>query len=175
MNKLVKGTLASAAGVMLLMGGFGTYAVWQNSTPADMGSIGSGTLAIDSVGTPTWTGADGTAWAPTDLMVPGNTVTETVPLVVTASGKDLKAGLSLSGVTSTFSDLQITLSYAGKSSTVTGSGTAAIDYSGPADLSSLNAAKTATVTFTLPSSVTGDQQDTVDLSKASVNLDQLLS
>lgn len=174
MNKLVKGSLAGSAGIVLLMGGFGTYAVWQNSTAADLGSVGSGSLSIDKVGTPTWTSSAGD-WSPTDLMVPGDTVTETVPLDVTASGKDLKAELSLSGVTSTFSGLQITLSYAGKTSTtVTGSGTPTIDYAA-ADVSTLNGAKTATVTFTLPGTVTGDQDATVDLSKASLNLDQVLS
>ncbi len=31
MNKTIKGSLAGAAGVALLMGGFGSYAMWSDS------------------------------------------------------------------------------------------------------------------------------------------------
>ena len=33
-NKMIKGSVAGATGIVLLMGGFGTYALWSDSVPA---------------------------------------------------------------------------------------------------------------------------------------------
>ena len=175
MNKLVKGAAAGATGVVLLMGGFGTFAVWQNSSTLDAGKISSGALTIDSVGAPTWKDSGGNTWAATDLMVPGDSVTETVPLAVTATGKNLKAELSMTGLDNKFGALSITLSYAGKSTTVTGNGPVALDYSGATDVAALDGATQATLTFSLADTVTGDQSKTADLSAVTVHLDQLTS
>ena len=46
MNKLVKGAVAGAAGIALLLGGAGTFALWNASTNVSTGSISTGTLAF---------------------------------------------------------------------------------------------------------------------------------
>jgi alternate signal-mediated exported protein len=177
MNKMIKGSVAGATGIVLLMGGFGTYALWSDSQTVDAGKVQSGSLEIESAGAASWedqsSGAATTSWAPaTDRMVPGDKVQLTQPLDVTATGKNLKVKLSVSGVTSTFdSDLVMTLTYAGKSVTVPG-GAGELVY-GPADLADLSTATEAVATFTLPNGVTDNMNETVDLSKAVVHVDQV--
>ena len=180
MNKMIKGSIAGATGVALLMGGFGTYALWTDSEDI-AGGVTVGELDIVSAGTATYqdvsADATSTTWSASTLMVPGDKVEMTQPLDVTASGKNLKAKVSLSGVASNFDNqLVVTLSYAGKSTTVNGTniGTAVLNY-GSADLATLNSATDAVVTFELPSTVGNqdNQGSAVDLSAAAVQIDQV--
>lgn len=84
MNKLIKGSVAAAAGIALLMGGAGSLALWNDSATVNAGTVSSGTLAI--------TGSTGGAWSPTIAkIVPGDTVTYTKQLTVSATGDNLKA------------------------------------------------------------------------------------
>src|SRR5688572_6565363 len=53
MNKMIKGSIAGATGVALLMGGFGTYALWSDSETLDGSSITSGVLGVEA-GAVTW-------------------------------------------------------------------------------------------------------------------------
>ena len=101
MNKLVKGSIAGAAGVALLLGGAGTFALWNDSADVDAGVIQTGTMRIVTTPstTPAWADAsadaDSTSFDPaTDLIVPGDTVTLTQSVDVTANGKNLLAQLS---------------------------------------------------------------------------------
>ena len=48
MNKMVKASAVGAAGVSLLMGGFGTYALWHDSATADASSVTSGVLDVNA-------------------------------------------------------------------------------------------------------------------------------
>ena len=49
MNKMVKASVVGAAGVSLLMGGFGTYALWHDSAGTGAGtSITSGVLDVNA-------------------------------------------------------------------------------------------------------------------------------
>ena len=180
MNKMIKGSIAGATGVALLMGGFGTYALWTD-TEAIAGGVTSGELDIVSAGVATYqdisADATSTTWSASTLMVPGDKVEMTQPLDVNAAGKNLKAKVSLTGVASDFdSQLVVTLSYAGKSTTVNGTniGTAALNF-GSADITALNAATDAVVTFELPSTVDNqeNQGSAVDLSAAAVQIDQV--
>src|SRR5688572_24467850 len=79
MNKMVKGSVAGATGIVLLMGGFGTYALWSDSATVPGGNVTSGTLNIESGGAATWkdlsTDSVSTTWDPAkDKMVPGDTI-----------------------------------------------------------------------------------------------------
>jgi alternate signal-mediated exported protein len=160
------------------MGGFGTYALWSDSAAVDAGQVQSGSLEVVSAGTPTWNDvsadASSDSWnVASDRMVPGDKVQLTQPLDVTATGKNLKVKLSVSGATSSFDgDLVMSLAYAGKSTTVTSSGTVELNY-GPADLAALTAATEAVATFELPSGVDDNMNRAVDLRNAVVLVEQV--
>lgn len=103
MNKVTKASIAAAAGVVLLMGGAGSLAYWNDTanTSANGSTITAGTLSIAAVGTGSWTkglyNAAGTQTvapaAVTTLsdvrIVPGNRLTYTQTFNITASGDDL--------------------------------------------------------------------------------------
>jgi alternate signal-mediated exported protein len=103
MNKLVKGAVATAAGVALLMGGAGTFAYWNASTGITGGTIVAGQLTVADA-TPSdgvWTvqkNGSGTA-AVISLASykasPGDAITYTKSVKVTAIGDNLTAKLSL--------------------------------------------------------------------------------
>ena len=48
MNKLVKGSIAAAAGISLLMGGAGSLALWNDSVTVNAGTVSSGTLDVST-------------------------------------------------------------------------------------------------------------------------------
>jgi alternate signal-mediated exported protein len=91
MNKLTKGAIAAAAGVILLMGGAGTLASWNSSSAAGTSqTVTAGQLALTSTGTGTWKNAAGTTITPsTYRIVPGDTLTYTQTYNVAASGDNL--------------------------------------------------------------------------------------
>lgn len=98
-NKLMKGALAGATGVALLLGGFGSFALWSDQTPLPNASVNSGELsfaAVNAVWTDASPDATDTSWDPaTDKMVPGDTVTLTQDVTVRAQGKNLEGLLAL--------------------------------------------------------------------------------
>jgi alternate signal-mediated exported protein len=99
MNKLVKGSIAGAIGIALLLGGAGTFALWSDGALVNGGTVQTGTLDIVTTGSATWKDispdAPNTNWAvATDRLVPGDTVTLTQDVTVTATGKNLKALLA---------------------------------------------------------------------------------
>jgi len=105
MNKLLKGSIAGAAGIALLLGGAGTFALWNDTAAASGGTVQSGNLSVVLNGTSAWKDispdAATTTWSPVvvgttpaDRLVPGDTVTYTQKVDVTATGKNLKANLS---------------------------------------------------------------------------------
>ena len=55
MNKLVKGSIAGAVGVALLLGGGSTFALWNDAAGVAGGTVSSGTLDIVSTGNASWT------------------------------------------------------------------------------------------------------------------------
>lgn len=96
MNKMIKGSIAGATGIAVLMGGFGTYALWSDDATLPGNSVTSGVLDVDA-GVASFTDgtedADGTpitqanGWS--HLIVPGDTVTRTQSFDFTATGKNL--------------------------------------------------------------------------------------
>lgn len=100
MNKLTKGAVAAAAGIALLLGGAGTFALWNDATVVSGGAISTGTLSIAKSGTASWvdgsaTTVGGTTFNPaTQKLVPGDTVTLTQAVVISTTGKNLKANFT---------------------------------------------------------------------------------
>lgn len=96
MKKSMKGTIAIAAGIALLLGGGGSLAYWQSSASTTGATISTGELNV-TVNTPsaTWQvtrGSTTTTINPaTFKMVPGDTVIYTVPFSTVAAGTNLTA------------------------------------------------------------------------------------
>ncbi|MCY0905695.1 alternate-type signal peptide domain-containing protein [Arthrobacter sp. H14-L1] len=101
MNKMAKGAIATGVGVILLVGGGGTLATWNQAQTAAMGSVVSGDLNLE-VNTATnigkWTNAAGTV---VDIkayrVVPGDVLTYTQDLKVTLTGDLMAAKLAVTG------------------------------------------------------------------------------
>jgi len=107
MNKLVKGSIAGAAGIALLLGGAGTFALWNDSVTVAAGTVTTGELRIADATTPAaaWTeqsltgtrnGVAGTVIVPSTTlkMVPGDTWRYTRTITLTTTGKNLLADLT---------------------------------------------------------------------------------
>ncbi len=100
MNKLTKGAIATAAGIALLLGGAGTFALWNGQTTIAGGTISTGQLSIASTGSPTWkdissTVVGGTTFDPsTQKIVPGDVLQLTQQVTLTTTGKNLKANFT---------------------------------------------------------------------------------
>lgn len=89
MNKMMKGSIAGAAGIALLMGGFGTYALWSDTGTVEDSEITSGVLDVEA-GTAAWADQNSAVWNPaSDRMVPGDTVTRTQEFTFSATGKNM--------------------------------------------------------------------------------------
>jgi alternate signal-mediated exported protein len=99
MKKSTKGAFAAAAAGILLLGGAGSLAYWTDAETVGGGSIASGHLKLLPVGSATgcagWTFADGSAFAATDEIVPGDTLKQTCTYTADMVGKNLKATLSV--------------------------------------------------------------------------------
>lgn len=104
MNKLVKGSIATAVGIAVLMGGAGTFAFWNSSVGLSNQTITTGTLTVTDP-TPTdgvWTvqkNGTGSAIPVSSITAfrasPGDTLTYTKTVKVAASGNNLSATLAL--------------------------------------------------------------------------------
>ena len=98
MNKLLKGSIAGAAGVALLLGGAGTFALWNDYAAVAGGTSAAGTLTVTEAPAATdgWSSAAG---AITDIgafqIVPGDVLTYTTTLDITAEGDNLSANLAI--------------------------------------------------------------------------------
>src|SRR5205823_6097169 len=77
MHKIVTGAIAGAAGVALLLGGAGTFALWNASASTAASSVSSGSLTLSANNDGVWTdvtnGRSATINPASALMVPGNT------------------------------------------------------------------------------------------------------
>ena len=93
MNKLTKAAIAGAAGIALLLGGAGSLAYWNSSATIGASTINAGTLTIAASGaaTTTYTVGGGAV----SLIVPGDSVTVTQTVTVSATGDHLKAALTI--------------------------------------------------------------------------------
>ena len=96
---MTKGAIVTAAGVMLLVGGGGTLAVWNVQQDAEAGIVASGDLdLVAEAGVWTVAGANGPITIPninTYQIVPGDTLTYTQTVDITLDGNNLAATLSV--------------------------------------------------------------------------------
>lgn len=93
MNKLVKASIAGAAGFALLLGGAGTFALWNTAPTSFSGAaIQSGALhvALTDYATAKYTATNN----PVSYIVPGDAVSVVQPVNITATGDNLKVSLS---------------------------------------------------------------------------------
>lgn len=177
MNKLTKGIIVGGAGLVLVMGGTASLALWNGSANVDAGPVDSGVMTISAVAG-TWSEA-------ITLWVPGDTATYKTNLTVTLSGDHLSTELaldptSITGDAALLEALDIDLAIG----TITGGGTATavagkantfkVTSNTPKVATALTVPVTVTVDFP-ETSVTGTsgQGESVNLKKIAFTLTQL--
>ncbi|AUZ36715.1 alternate-type signal peptide domain-containing protein [Arthrobacter sp. PGP41] len=96
---MTKGAIVTAAGVMLLVGGGGTLAVWNVQQNAEAGTVAAGDLnLVAEAGVWTVAGANGPITIPninTYQIVPGDTLTYTQTVDITLDGDNIAANLTV--------------------------------------------------------------------------------
>ncbi|WP_104178300.1 alternate-type signal peptide domain-containing protein [Cryobacterium sp. Y50] len=92
MNKILTGSVAGAAGIVLLLGGAGTFALWNDTVAIAGATITAGTLTVEAE-EGAWADQDDDAIASIDdyLIVPGDTLTYETVLNVDAEGDNIQA------------------------------------------------------------------------------------
>lgn len=96
MNKLTKAAIAGAAGIALLLGGAGTFAVWNSQATIAGGQITAGNLTVATTNAGVWKDQNGaTINLATYRIVPGDTLTYTQDITINATGQNLTAALAL--------------------------------------------------------------------------------
>lgn len=95
MQNLTKGALASITGGVLLLGGAGTLAYWNDAVAVPGVDLESGHLRlvtdVINTGCGGWELDGGAPYAPGDQLVPGDVVTVTCAFTVDAEGNHLVA------------------------------------------------------------------------------------
>ncbi|MDV8055840.1 MULTISPECIES: alternate-type signal peptide domain-containing protein [unclassified Rhodococcus (in: high G+C Gram-positive bacteria)] len=103
MNKATKGAIAAGAAAVLLLGGLGSYALWQDTETVAGGTINSGELNFAPTGDPgVWTdvsddiGGDVTIGPDPSgyLIVPGDVLTYDTTYDVNFAGENLEATIT---------------------------------------------------------------------------------
>ncbi|MDR6555996.1 alternate signal-mediated exported protein [Arthrobacter pascens] len=102
MNKVTKGALATGAGVLLLLGGGGTLALWNTDEAITAGTVTAGQLDLTPDGAGAWTVTNAAAGV-TDQgiaigsykVVPGDVLTFTQTVDVTLEGNNMEATLAI--------------------------------------------------------------------------------
>ncbi|PYI37601.1 hypothetical protein CVS30_14465 [Arthrobacter psychrolactophilus] len=100
MKKVMKAAIAAGAASALLLGGAGTYALWNGTDDINAGTVTTGHLTLDATAAGVWsdasTDAANTTFNPaTDRLVPGDTVTFEQTVSISAEGKNLKGALEV--------------------------------------------------------------------------------
>jgi alternate signal-mediated exported protein len=196
MNKLTKGVIATTAGIVLLMGGAGTFAYWNDSVGITGGNIVAGNLQVvdatpadgvwtvskDGVGTPVVVPAIASFTAS-----PGDKFVYTKSVKITATGNDLSATLALAPgsivATSNTTANNALAAYLTKTATISATGTG-ITASGanytvtPGAAGITGQTVTVTVTINFPKdAAAGTENNTklgsVNLTGLSVSLNQI--
>ncbi|MCR2800377.1 alternate-type signal peptide domain-containing protein [Microbacterium sp. zg-Y818] len=97
MNKITKASIATAAGVLLLLGGGGTFASWNASADIAGAEITAGNLVVTDPGTEgTWAANGDDINIAAYRVVPGDVLTFTKTMSIVAEGDSLSATLALS-------------------------------------------------------------------------------
>ncbi|WP_374010927.1 alternate-type signal peptide domain-containing protein [Leifsonia sp. LS-T14] len=189
MNRFVRGAIAGAAGVALLLGGARSFALWNGAASAQAGTVQSGTMTIANTpgSAAVWTVTHGgvTSAIPSISafrIVPGDTLTLTQKVDISASGDNLSAILSLDptsivvGGNTASSELASALA---RTATMTIPGTLPAGLTaGPAPYSykvtGALGTKTVTIVLSAPFDAAGTaaQGGTIDLTKLAFKLAQ---
>jgi alternate signal-mediated exported protein len=120
-KKTLKAAIAAGAAGALLLGGAGTFALWQATDTVDAGTVSTGHLTLDATGVGTWTDESAgvapgeSAFDPaTQHIVPGDTVKYSQTVSIAADGKNLKGALTVGTVAAIPADLigQVTVTVA---------------------------------------------------------------
>ena len=175
MNTMIKGSIAGATGIALLMGGFGTYALWSDSENLAAHGVQSGELDI-ATSAGVYDDANSAAandWTATDKMVPGDKVTYTQTFTVKGTGKNLKGTIAYvkPTLTNTFTGLTHTVDITSSSADITaGSTDGTFTFAQPFGTATL----TAKVTYTLPAGTANqvDQNKAATLPAAAFTISQ---
>jgi alternate signal-mediated exported protein len=102
MNKFTKASIATGAGIVLLLGGAGTFAYWNDDATLTAGTITSGTLKIEAGATGTWTDTSNNSTISNIAnfrVVPGDELLFAQDVKVNATGDNLVATLSVDSST----------------------------------------------------------------------------
>lgn len=192
MNKLTKGAIAGAAGIALLLGGAGSFALWNADATASAGTITSGTLALVSNSTDpngAWSNATGSIASIANYKaVPGDVLTLTKKIDVTAIGDNLNATLAVDPATIKPASTTNAADVALQSALTTGSNLSVTIASLPTGITAIAGTNTfkvtgatqtktvsVTVSLTFPQGTSGDnttQNGHVDLSGLGFSLTQ---
>lgn len=98
MKRTTKGALAGGAAAVLLLGGAGTLAFWTDTQTIDGTDIASGHLKLVSPDCTGWL-LDGGAAFTTQLLVPGDSLTQVCDYTVDTAGEHLAATFTATGPT----------------------------------------------------------------------------
>jgi len=111
MNRTAKAVLASATAGVLLLGGAGTLAYWNDSKTVTGGSINSGSLSLTQEAgqvCSSWTldsAGGATTYTPgVTMVVPGDVITKVCDYTVNAEGAHLAADLTMDATSVTGSN-----------------------------------------------------------------------
>ena len=100
MNKLLVSAIAGAAGLTLLIGGAGTFALWNSSASLTGGTITGGTLLVaDNATAGVWKSGATVITLSSYRIVPCDTLTFTKTVDITATGDNLVATLAVDPAT----------------------------------------------------------------------------
>jgi alternate signal-mediated exported protein len=157
MNKLTKGAIATAAGVILLMGGAGTLASWNSSATAGASqTISAGSLGVTAGTAGVWKNAAGTTITPSSYkIVPGDVLTYTQTFNLAATGDNLLFTVSatpgaIAGATSATADTKLAAQTSSSATyTVSGSNIAASTSANTYKVASNSGTSTVTITMTV--------------------------
>ncbi|TFD54522.1 alternate-type signal peptide domain-containing protein [Cryobacterium frigoriphilum] len=173
MNTLLKGAIAGVAGIALLLGGAGTFALWNSSATVAGGTIVAGQLKVaNNPAAGVWTVNNTVTSLASYRAVPGDVMVFTKTMDITATGDNLVAdlGLAEAAISPTVSSTPADIALAdylieGAVLTATGSGinTVAGVTTITAGTAGINAQPvTVTATITFPKSTTaGFENDTM--------------
>lgn len=184
MNKLAKGAIAGAAGIILLMGGAGSLAYWSDS--ATLGTSGqtitAGSLKITANTDGAWKQGSTAVDLSTFKAVPGDQLTYTQTFNVAATGNNLYFtatvnSQAISGATASAADTALAgaLVKSAANFTVTGSTIAASTTAGTYKVGTGTGSVTVSFTVTFPYGTTADnstQLGKVSLAQGAVLLQQ---
>lgn len=102
MNNKIKGAISAAAAGVLLLGGLGSLAYWNDSESAGGGTLASGELSLDTPTAVAWFDVTGGVTEPiasiTDFrIVPGDVLEYRASAGINADGDNLKATVTADG------------------------------------------------------------------------------